>query len=271
MQSLNVIGFHFPLVAHGVRQDKSHGEVLIVAERCPTAAIITDMRVLLVEDSVRLNEAIATGFRKSGYAVDVALDGPSGLWQAKSHDYDVIVLDIMLPGMDGMGVLSELRRSGRDSHVLILTARDTIEDRVSGLRAGADDYLIKPFAFDELLARVEALVRRRHGVKNPIYTIRGLHVNTASRIVERDGEVIELPARQYTLLEYFVLNPDTVLSRAQIESHLYDEMSEPMSNVVDTTVYALRKRIDRPNEPSFIQTRRGMGYVLHSDVDARVP
>lgn len=226
------------------------------------------MRVLVVEDSPRLSEAISTGLRKSGYAVDVALDGRTGLWQAKSCDYDVIVLDVMLPAMDGLAVLGELRRAGRQAHVLMLTARDAIEDRVSGLRAGADDYLVKPFAFDELLARVEALVRRKHAAKNPLHVIRGLSVNTASRTVERDGEFLDLPARQYSLLELLVLNAGTVLSRSQIESHLYDNTSEPMSNVVDSTVYALRKRIDRPGEPSLIQTRRGLGYVLSLDGDA---
>lgn len=215
-----------------------------------------------------LGEAISTGLRKSGYAVDVALDGRTGLWRAKSCDYDVIVLDIMLPAMDGLAVLGELRRAGRQSHVLMLTARDAIEDRVIGLRAGADDYLVKPFAFDELLARVEALVRRKHAAKNPLRVVGGLRVNTASRTVDRDGEILDLPARQYSLLELLVLNAGTVLSRSQIESHLYDSTSEPMSNVVDSTVYALRKRIDRPGEPSLIQTRRGLGYVLSLDGDA---
>ena len=220
------------------------------------------MRVLVIEDSLHLSEAIATGLRKSGFAVDVAFDGNSGLFQAKSLDYDVIVLDVMLPGVDGLAVLAGLRRAGRQSHVLMLTARDTIEDRVRGLRAGADDYLVKPFAFDELLARIDALVRRKHVSKNPVHVLRGLRINTASRTIERDGEVLELPARQYSLLELLVLNAGKVLSRSQIESHLYDESSEPMSNVVDTTIYALRKRIDRPGEPSLIQTRRGQGYIL---------
>ena len=226
------------------------------------------MRVLVIEDSLLLSEAIATGLRKSGYAVDVAFDGNTGLWQAKSLDYDVVVLDVMLPGMDGLAVLAELRQAGRQSHVLMLTARDTIEDRVRGLRAGADDYLVKPFAFDELVARIEALIRRKHTAKNPVLVIRGLRINTASRSVERDGEVLDLPARQYSLLEFLVLNAGKVLSRSQIESHLYDDLSEPMSNVVDTTIYALRKRIDRPGESSLIQTRRGQGYILLLDADS---
>ncbi len=223
------------------------------------------MRVLVVEDSIHLSESVARGLRKSGYAVDVAHDGAAGLWHATSHDYDVIVLDLMLPSMDGLTVLSRIRDAGRQSHVLVLTARDTVDDRVRGLRTGADDYLIKPFAFDELLARVEALVRRRHVAKNPVLSLRGLRVDTAARKVTRDGMPIDLPARQYALLEYFLLHLDTVVSRSDIEAHLYDALVEPMSNVVDATVYALRKQIDRAGEPSFIQTRRGMGYVMTRD------
>lgn len=223
------------------------------------------MRVLVVDDSVILSETVAKGLRKSGYAVDTALDGVTGLWLAKSHDYDVVVLDLMLPGMDGMSVLGALRSAGRQTHVLMLTAKDTVEDRVKGLRAGADDYLVKPFAFDELLARVEALVRRRHVTKNPVHEIHGLRIDTAARTVARDGVLLDLQARQYALLEYLVMRLGVVASRSEIESHLYDELSEPMSNVVDATVYALRKKIDRPGEPSLIQTRRGMGYVMMPD------
>lgn len=220
------------------------------------------MRVLVVEDSVHLSDAIAKGLRNTGYAVDVAYDGSTGLRQAMSHDYDVIVLDLMLPSVDGLTLLGRIRDAGRQSHVLVLTARDAVDDRVRGLRAGADDYLIKPFAFDELLARVEALVRRRHFAKNPVIELRGLRVDTAARKVTRDGVPIDLPARQYALLEYLLLHLNTVVSRSDIEAHLYDALVEPMSNVVDATVYALRKQIDRIDEPSFIQTRRGMGYIM---------
>jgi DNA-binding response OmpR family regulator len=223
------------------------------------------MRLLLVEDSVRLGDAVATGLRKSGYAVDVSVDGKTGLWQAQSHDYDVIILDLMLPGIDGLSLLAKLREAGRQTHVLVVTAKDTVDDRVRGLRAGADDYLIKPFAFDELLARVEALVRRRHVAKSTVIHLRDLVIDTAARTVSRGGVVLELPSRQYSLLEYLLLRRGTVVSRTEIEAHLYDALAEPMSNVVDAAVYALRKRVDVPGQPSLIQTRRGMGYVLVAD------
>lgn len=223
------------------------------------------MRLLLVEDSPRLSEAVSTGLRKSGYAVDVANDGNTGLWHAQSYDYDAIVLDLMLPGLDGLALLDRLRSSGKQTHVLILTARDTVEERVKGLRAGADDYLVKPFAFDELVARVEALIRRKHIVKSTTLRVRDLVVDTAARTVSRDGVTLDLPSRQYALFEYLLLRRGNVVTRSEIETHLYDALAEPMSNVVDATVYALRKRIDVPGQPSLIQTRRGMGYIMVAD------
>src|SRR5689334_13565729 len=222
------------------------------------------MRVLLIEDSERLQRSVATGLRKAGYAVDVSGDGNEGLWYARTNDYDVIVLDLMLPGLDGLTLLRRLRQSGRDAHVLILTAKDTVEDRVVGLRAGADDYLIKPFAFDELLARVQALGRRQHGVKNPQVAIGGLRVDTGARAVWRGDRQIELSAREYAVLEYLLLRQGQVVTRPEIEQHVYDERAELMSNVVDAAVYSLRKKIDVPGEPSLIQTRRGMGYVMQA-------
>lgn len=222
-----------------------------------------NMRVLLVEDSVKLCAALATALRRCGYAVDVSHSGPDGLWQAQSHPYDVIVLDRMLPGLDGLSLLHRLRSDGVRSHVLMLTAKDTVDDRVAGLRAGADDYLVKPFALDELLARVDAMARRQHGVKNPqIVLDDGLVLDTGARVVRREGEVIVLPPREYALLEYLALNRSTVVSRSEIEAHIYDVQAEPMSNVVDAAVYGLRKRLDRPGRPSLIETRRGQGYCL---------
>ena len=223
------------------------------------------MRLLLVEDSPRLQRSLSTGLRREGYAVDVTGDGGEGLWCATHHPYDVIILDIMLPTMDGLEVLRKLRRSAGDAggaHVLLLTAKDTVDDRVTGLRAGADDYLVKPFAFDELLARVEALVRRRHHAKNPTLVVDDLEIDTASRKVARGGREIELAAREYSLLQFLALRRGQVISRTEIESHLYDEQSERMSNVIDAAVYSLRKKIDVPGRPSLIQTRRGLGYVL---------
>jgi DNA-binding response OmpR family regulator len=223
------------------------------------------MRVLLIEDSERLQRSVGTGLRKSGFAVDVAGDGPNGLWLGKTNAYDVIVLDLMLPGMDGLSVLRELRAAGRDAHVLLLTAKDTVDDRVRGLSEGADDYLIKPFAFEELVARVRALARRQHKAKDPRLTFGDLQVDTAARTVRRGGRAVDLSPREYALLEYLALRHGSVVSRTEIEEHIYDERVEPMSNVIDATVYALRKKIDDPNAPagaSLIRTRRGMGYEL---------
>ena len=226
------------------------------------------MRVLIIEDSERLQRSLSTGLRKAGYAVDVTGNGKDGLWYARSNDYDVIVLDLMLPGLDGLSLLRQLRAAGRDTHVLILTAKDTIEDRVLGLRTGADDYLIKPFAFDELLARVQTLARRQHGVKNPQITIGDLRVDTAARTCRRGEEPIDLSAREYAVLEYLALRHGQVVTRTEIEHHIYDDQAEPMSNVVDAAIYALRKKIDLPDAPSLIHTRRGLGYVLQAEPQA---
>ena len=223
------------------------------------------MRLLLIEDSERLRRSLATGLRRSGYAVDLAGDGEEGFWFAKSNDYDVMILDLMLPRLDGLSLLRRLRDAGKETHVLILTARDTVEDRVKGLRAGADDYLVKPFAFDELLARVEALVRRRHGVKRPRLEIGPLQIDTGTRTVYRGGKPIALSPREYSILEYLSARRGQVVSRAEIEAHVYDDRVEPMSNVIDSSICALRRRIDTAGEPSLITTRRGMGYVLGVD------
>lgn len=222
------------------------------------------MRILLVEDSRRLQQAIGTGLRKAGYAVDIAGDGEEGLWYAESNDYDVIVLDLMLPKMDGLTVLRRLRDQGKTTHVLILTAKDTVNDRVRGLDTGADDYLVKPFAFAELLARVQALGRRAHGVKSPQIAVGDLTIHLASRTVTRSDSPVTLRPREYALLEFLALRRGEVVSRSEIEHHIYDDRAEPMSNVVDATVYAVRRKIDRPGKPSLIQTRRGMGYILEA-------
>ncbi len=220
------------------------------------------MRILLVEDSKRLQRSITTGLRRKGFAVDVAGDGEEGLWYAESNDYDVIILDRMLPKLDGLAVLQRLRDQGKQTHVLILTARDAIKDRVEGLGSGADDYLVKPFAFEELVARVQALGRRAYTVKCPALAVGNLVIDTTSRTVRRDGEPLALTPREYALLEYLALRRGQVVSRTDIEQHIYDERAEPISNVVDAAVYALRRKIDAPGLPSMIQTRRGMGYTL---------
>ena len=223
------------------------------------------MRLLLVEDSQRLRATLAKGLRKEGYTVDLAADGSEGLWFATHHVYDVIILDLMLPGLDGLSLLEKVRQQDGergDVHVLILTARDTTDDRVKGLKSGADDYLIKPFAFEELLARVQALIRRRYNAKKPALVIGDLVLDTLGRRAMRDGIAIDLSAREYALLEFLALRRGQVLSRSDIEANLYDEQAELMSNVIDVTICSIRRKIDAAGRPSLIQTRRGMGYVL---------
>lgn len=220
------------------------------------------MRILLIEDSERLQRSVGAGLRKAGYAVDVAGDGEDGLWRAQSDEYDVIVLDLMLPKIDGLTILQRLRKQGKDTHVLILTAKDTVEDRVCGLGIGADDYLVKPFAFEELLARIQALIRRRHDQKCPRMRIGTLEIDTSARTVTVEGNSVGLTPREYALLEFLVRRQGEVISRTVIEQHIYDDAAEVMSNVVDSAVCALRRKIDVPGRPSLIQTRRGMGYVF---------
>ena len=220
------------------------------------------MRVLIVEDSRRLRTYIRDALTQAGYVVDVAPDGEEGLWLARSNDYDAIILDLMLPKLDGISLLQQMRQEGRDAHVLILTAKDTVEDRVHGLGVGADDYLVKPFALEELLARVQALVRRAYGIKSPTIAVGPLVIDTAKRSVSREGEPIELAPREYSLLEYLAVRSGEIVSRTEIENHIYDDIAEPMSNVVDSSICRVRKKIDRSGEPSLITTRRGIGYVL---------
>lgn len=230
------------------------------------------MRILIVEDSPRLQRTLGTALRKSGYAVDVAGDGEEGLWLATEHAYDVVVLDIMLPKRDGLSVLGELRRRGKSVHVLLLTARDTVADRVLGLESGADDYLVKPFALEELLARVQALCRRAYGTKQPRLAVGDLEIDSVARVVRRSGQVVELTAREYLLLEYLVRRRGHVVSRAEIEEHIYDDQVDPMSNVVDSAVCSLRKKIGGAGTAPLIHTRRGLGYVLEAiPVGAEVP
>lgn len=228
--------------------------------------LVFHMRVLVVEDSQKLRDAICRGLRHSGYAVDDAGDGKTGLYLARSASYDVIVLDWMLPGMDGMTMLRELRQDGRSSGVLMLTARDAVEHRVEGLRSGADDYLVKPFAFDELLARVQAIGRRGNARRSSIVEIEGLQIDLAARSVRRGPQRIELAAREYALLEFLVLRRGQIVSRSEIEGKLYEDSVTVMSNVVDSAIYALRRKIDVPGKNSLIRTRRGMGYVLGEEI-----
>ncbi len=220
------------------------------------------MRVLFVEDSERLQTYISKGLRRAGCAVDSAMDGAEGLWFARENEYDVIILDLMLPEIDGLSVLKTLRDEGNKTHILILTAKDTVEDRVTGLESGADDYLIKPFAFKELLARVRTLARRSYGVKTPTLVVGELEIDTVRHTVTRSGDDIELQPREYTLLEHLAMRVGEIVTRGEIEQKIYDERAELKSNVVDSTVCILRKKIDPDGGPSFIRTCRGVGYVL---------
>ena len=223
------------------------------------------MRLLVVEDSRRLRQSLEEGLRRTGYAVDLAPDGAQGYAMARSGNYDVVVLDLMLPGMPGLEILQKLRQQNNNVHILILTARDAVEQKVEGLRLGADDYLVKPFAFDELVARIQNLVRRKHGLKKTTVTIGPLEVNIASRIASREGHPLDLTAREFALLEYLALRKGQVVTRQEIEEHIYDGRVEPASNVVDSAVCILRRKIDRPDQSareSLIQTRRNLGYIL---------
>ena len=222
------------------------------------------MRVLLIEDSPRLQTSVGRGLRKAGYAVDVCGDGKEGLWLAESNEYDSVILDLMLPGMDGLSVLQRLREKENNLPVLILTARDTIDDRVRGLRMGADDYLIKPFALEELLARVHTLCRRRYGRKNVPLVIGGLQIDTVTRSVRCGGQPLDLAPREFSLLEYLALRRGEVVSRRDIEAHLYGESAELMSNAVDSAISSLRRKLGASNAAPLIHTRRGMGYVLEA-------
>lgn len=220
------------------------------------------MRILLIEDSKRLQTYISKALKKAGIAVDVTGDGEEGLYFSQNIEYDTIILDLMLPKLDGLSILKSLRKQGNKIHILILTAKDTVEDRVKGLQLGADDYLVKPFAMEELIARVQSLIRRSYNIKSPYLEIGSLVIDTARRIVTRAEKEIELPPREYALLEYLVLHKNRVVSRTEIETHIYNDEADLMSNVVNSAICTIRKKIDEPGTPSLIETKRGMGYML---------
>ena len=221
------------------------------------------MRILLIEDSLSLQRSLTTGFRRAGFAIDVVGEGQQGLAFARRGRYDVILLDLTLPGMHGLEILRRLRAEGSDSHILVLTARFEIEDRVLGLQQGADDYVPKPFAFDELLARVQALVRRRYGSKTPAIVVGDLEIDTVEKRVVRGGREVRLTKREFSILEYLARRRGETVSRIEIEDHVYNEKSLPSSNAVDSAICTIRKKLaaDDEEEP-LIKTRHGLGYVL---------
>jgi DNA-binding response OmpR family regulator len=223
------------------------------------------MRVLVVEDEASIANFVRRGLYETGYAVDVACDGEEGLAYALVAEYDVLILDIMLPRMDGLEMLGELRRRGVKVPTLMLTARDTVEDRVEGLDAGADDYLVKPFAFPELLARIRALLRRPPLQTDAVLSIADLEMDTVARQVRCCGHVIDLSPREYAVLEYLMRHPNQVLTRTQIGEHVWNFDFYNESNVVDVYIGYLRRKIDRASDIPLIQTIRGVGYRISAD------
>ena len=220
------------------------------------------VRILLVEDEARVAGFIAKGLREQSYAVDIAADGESAVYQAAVNPYDLVILDRMLPLKNGDAVCRELRAAGFRAPILMLTARDAIDDRVAGLDAGADDYLVKPFDFKELLARLRAL-SRRSGVPRPqVMQAADLALNTASHAVTRAGRPINLTAKEYALLEFLVLHQDRIVGREAIAQHVWDESFDAFTNVIDVYVKRLRAKLDAPGAPRLIHTRRGEGYMF---------
>lgn len=222
------------------------------------------MRVLVVEDYEPIRSAVVQAFTEEGYAVDSTGNGRDGLWYAQSGQHDVIVLDILLPHVSGIEILQALRSSNSHVPVLLLTALDEVDQRIRGLDEGADDYLVKPFAIAELIARVRALVRRSFGDGTSVIEIGALRIDTAARLVFCNDTAVELTAREYGLLELLARRRDKIVSRAEIWKSLYDFQTDSSSNVVDVYIGYLRKKLDPPEGPSMIQTRRGLGYVLMS-------
>ncbi len=220
------------------------------------------MRLLIVEDYKPLCDSLVKGFREADFAVDFTGDGKEGLWYAKSNEYDVIILDIMLPSLDGLSILKQLREIGNTTHILILTAKDTLEDKVKGLETGADDYLVKPFAFKELLARVRALVRRNYKTKCAQLSIEDLHIDLNKQQVYRNDRRISLTPREYALLEYLAMRAGEIVTRTNIWEHVYEFNSSASSNVVDVYIGYLRKKLERKGRPALIHTIRGRGYML---------
>lgn len=223
------------------------------------------MRLLLVEDHKHLARPLRQGLEEEGFAVDLAFDGEEADHKAHSTTYDVIILDLMLPKKDGMTLLKSWRDAGIQAPILILSARGDLDDKVKGLDLGADDYLIKPYKLEELLARIRALIRRGHQIKDPVLHIHDLSINTAAKTVKRGSKNIQLTPREYSLLEFLAYHRGRVVTRTMIWEHIYDEHDEGTSNVVDVYIRYLRNKIDKGFDPPLILTRWGEGYMLRGD------
>ena len=228
------------------------------------------MRILLVEDEQDAARMLAKGLREQSYAVDVAENGLDGLEKAEINSYDLLILDVMLPGIDGMEVCRRLRRQGSRVPILLLTARDGVHDRISGLDCGADDYLTKPFDFGELLARIRALLRRGSELRDTVLIVGDLSVDTRTHAVRRNGASITLTAKEYALLEYLVSRPGDVVTRADISEHVWEETYDPFSNLIEVYVQRLRRKLDAGGGSPLLHTRRGEGYVLSAEQDIHV-
>jgi len=225
------------------------------------------MRILLVEDDPGVRRFVVKGLREQAYAVDTVTTGEDALYQADINEYDLIILDVMIPAPDGFEVCRRLRKSGRRMPILMLTARDAVEDRVSGLDCGADDYLTKPFEFRELLARLRALLRRSTELHPPLLNVGELVLDTAAQSATRAGHAISLTHKEYALLEYLARNVGRVVSRADIAEHVWDESFDPFSNLIEVYINRLRRKIDPDGSTGLLQTRRGAGYILKSAED----
>ena len=225
------------------------------------------MRLLLVEDDARIARFVAKGLREQAYAVDVAATGDDALYQAAVNTYDLVILDVMIPGRDGFAVCRELRKSGQRMPILMLTARDAVEDRIAGLDHGADDYLTKPFEFRELLARLRALLRRSGELRPAKITVRDLVLDTGAQSATRAGRSVTLTAKEYALLEYLARNAGRVVGRAEIAEHVWDETFDPFSNLIEVYINRVRRKIDADSPKPLLQTRRGAGYVLGTAAD----
>lgn len=223
------------------------------------------MRVLLVEDDRRIASFVAKGLRENAYAVDIAGDGDEATYLATVNSYDLFVLDVNLPFKDGFEVCAELRSGGNSKPVIMLTARDAVDDRILGLDTGADDYLVKPFEFRELLARLRALSRRPNEIRPSRINVADIEVDILSQTVRRAGETIDLTAKEYALLEFFALNKGRVIGREEISEHVWNDSFDPFSNLIEVYVKRLRNKLDEGRPATLIQTRRGAGYIL-SDV-----
>ena len=224
------------------------------------------MRVLLVEDDIRIANFVAKGLRENSYAVDTARDGEAGLYQTAINDYDVIILDVMLPKKDGFAVCRELREKNIKTPVLMLTARDAVEDKITGLDLGADDYLTKPFAFNELLARIRALLRRNKEIRPAQIVISDLEIDTTAQRVWRGGKEIILTTKEYGLLEYLARERGRVVGRGEISEHVWDENFDSFSNLIEVYIKRLRSKMDEGFAAQLIHTRRGAGYILDDNV-----